>query len=208
MALNLIMASGAVLWLMLGGASGYIIDFFDCHSPTRIERFARPTAWDPFAAEEETTTGTTYEVLTEAETREVNGWSWSPRSGRYRCGVFSHLKLASVPHLMRYAKLSLAECRRMVRQLEYTPQGRASGLPLRLNTWNFFSVTASGDLETFPDHIECQGEETRHGYKMTENKVVLLELRIMVRDENFIINHGVIESEHLQLPYTVQEESC
>ena len=59
--------------------------------------------------------------------------------------------------------------------------GQAKGLPLRLNTCNFYSVTASRDLEAFPDHVECQVEETRHGDKLTENKIVLLELRIMVR---------------------------
>ncbi|MCP3661241.1 MAG: hypothetical protein GY696_01900 [Gammaproteobacteria bacterium] len=46
----------------------------------------------------------------------------------------------------------------MIRQLEYTPQGRAKGLPLRFNMWNYYSVTASGDLEAYPDHVECQGE--------------------------------------------------
>ncbi|MCP3665528.1 MAG: hypothetical protein GY696_24030 [Gammaproteobacteria bacterium] len=37
MTLNLIMASGSLLWLMLGVASGYSINFFDCRFPTRIE---------------------------------------------------------------------------------------------------------------------------------------------------------------------------
>ena len=78
------------------------------------------------------------------------------------------------------------------------------GLPLRLNTWNYFHVKASGDLEAFPDHMEWQGEETRHGDELVQNEVVLLELRVMVRDEHFLINHGIVESrtEHLQLPCT------
>ncbi|MCP3665209.1 MAG: hypothetical protein GY696_22380 [Gammaproteobacteria bacterium] len=71
-----------------------------------------------------------------------------------------------------------------------------------LKDWNFFQVTSSGDLEAFIDYMECQGEEFRHGDKLVENKVVLLELRFMVRDEHFIINHAIMESqtEHLQLP--------
>ncbi|MCP3661146.1 MAG: hypothetical protein GY696_01415, partial [Gammaproteobacteria bacterium] len=55
----------------------------------------------------------------------------------------------------------------MVRRLENTSPGQATGLPLRLNKWNFFSVTASGDLEAFPDRVECQGEETRHNGNKT-----------------------------------------
>ncbi|MCP3660929.1 MAG: hypothetical protein GY696_00295 [Gammaproteobacteria bacterium] len=71
-------------------------------------------------------------------------------------------------------------------------------------------MTASGDLEAFPDHMECQGQDTRHGEELVQNEVVLLELRVMVRDELFLINQGNIESqtEHLQLPCTVREEGC
>ena len=76
------------------------------------------------------------------------------------------------------------------------------GLPLWLNTWNYFQVTASGDLEAFPDHMTCQGQETRQGEELVKNEVVLLELRVMARDELFLINQGNIESQtkHLQLP--------
>ncbi len=35
----------------------------------------RKTVFDPFVAEGEVTTGTTYEVLANAEVREVLGWS-------------------------------------------------------------------------------------------------------------------------------------
>ena len=40
--------------------------------------------------------------------------------------------------------------------------------------------------------------------------MVLLELRIMLRDEHFLANHGRIESKgkHLQLPCTVRESGC
>ncbi len=64
----------------------------------------------------------------------------------------------------------------MVRRREYIPEERALGLPLRLNTWNYFQVTASGDLEAYPDHLTCQGQETRHGEELVENEVVLQEL--------------------------------
>ncbi|MCP3667677.1 MAG: hypothetical protein GY696_35170, partial [Gammaproteobacteria bacterium] len=64
------------------------------------------------------------------------------------------------------------------------------GLPLRMKTWNYFQVTASGDLEAFPDRKTCQGQETRHGEELVKNEVVLLELRVRVRDEMFLINKG------------------
>ena len=75
MVFNIIMACGAMLGVRPGPASGYSLEYYDCRSPTRIDKFARPTACDPFAADEEVAAGTTFEVLTLAETREVSGWS-------------------------------------------------------------------------------------------------------------------------------------
>ena len=58
--------------------------------------------------------------------------------------------------------------------------------------------------------MTCQGQETRHGEELVKNEVVLLELRVMVRDELFLINQGNIKSQtvHLELPCTVREEGC
>ncbi|MCP3663074.1 MAG: hypothetical protein GY696_11355 [Gammaproteobacteria bacterium] len=212
MVCNILIACGAMLGVTLRPASGYSLEYYDCRSPTRIDKFARPTACDPFAADEEVATGTTFEVLTMAETIEVSGWSFEVihSEWRYRCGVFSHMKLSGVPNLLQHSPVTGADYRGMTRQQEYIPEGCAMGLPLRLNTWNYFQVKASGDLEAFPDCRTCQGQETRHGEELVKNELVLLELRVMVRDEKFLVNQGNIESvkEHLQLPCTVREEGC
>ena len=116
MVLNILIACGAMLGVMPGPASGYSLKYFDCRSPTRIDKFARPTACDPFAADEEVAARTTFEVL--AETREVSGWSCEVihSEWRYRCGLFSHLKLSGVPHLLRHSPVTGADCRGMVRR--------------------------------------------------------------------------------------------
>ena len=80
----------------------------------------------------------------------------------------------------------------MIRRESYTPPGRVSGMPLKLNTWNYFSLTASGDLEAYPDHMECTCQETRHGDELVENEVVLMELRIRIRNEEYLANHGLV----------------
>ncbi|MCP3663115.1 MAG: hypothetical protein GY696_11575 [Gammaproteobacteria bacterium] len=53
-------------------------------------------------------TGTTFEVLTLAEIREVSGFSCEVihSEWRYRCGVFSHMKLSGVPHLLRHSPVT------------------------------------------------------------------------------------------------------
>ena len=45
---------------------------------------------------------------------------------------------------------------------------------------------------------------------MVENEVILLELRVRVKNEMFLIHKGHVESmtDHLQLPCTVREEGC
>ncbi len=120
--------------------------------PTKINKFARPTVCDPFAADEEVATRTTFEVLTLAEVREVPGWICEiiVSEWRYRCGVFSHMKLSGVPHLLRHSPVTGDDCRGMVRRQEYIPEDRTVGLPLQMNTWNYFQITASGDLEAYP----------------------------------------------------------
>ncbi len=110
------------------------------------------------------------------------------------------MKLSGVPHLLRHSPVTVDDCRGMVKRQEYIPEDRTVGLPLQLNTWNYFQVTASGDLEAYPSYLTCKGQETRHGEKLVEDEVVLLELRVRVRNEMFLIHQGHIESvtEHLQ----------
>ncbi|MCP3662300.1 MAG: hypothetical protein GY696_07355 [Gammaproteobacteria bacterium] len=45
-------------------------------------------------------------------------------------------------------------------------------MTLWLNSWNYFSLMESGDLEACPDHILCKGEETREGEKLTKNAII------------------------------------
>ncbi|MCP3668663.1 MAG: hypothetical protein GY696_40310, partial [Gammaproteobacteria bacterium] len=88
----------------------------------------------------------------------------------------------------------------MVRREHYTPEGRSVGMPLKLNTWNYFQLTASGNLEAYPSYLTCNGQETRHGEDLVENEVILLELRVRVKNEMFLIHKGHVESmtDHLQ----------
>ncbi|MCP3663672.1 MAG: hypothetical protein GY696_14485 [Gammaproteobacteria bacterium] len=83
-------------------------------------------------------TGTTFEVLTLAEVREVLGWSCEVNVSewRYRCSVYSHMKLSGVAHLLRHSPVTGDDCRWMVRHQEYIPEDRTVGLPLQMKTWN------------------------------------------------------------------------
>ena len=81
---------------------------------------------------------------------------------------------------------------------------------LKLNTWNYFQMQKAGSLQAYPSYLSCEGQETRHGDKLVENEVELLELRVRVQSEKFIVHHNSVESvtDHLHLPCSVREESC
>ncbi len=73
MMLSILIACGAMAGLIVKPVSGYSLEYYDCRSPTKINKFARPTVCDPPAADEEVAAGTTFEELTLAEIREVPG---------------------------------------------------------------------------------------------------------------------------------------
>ncbi len=83
-------------------------------------------------------------------------------------------------------------------------------MSLKLNTWNYFQLTASGNLQAYPSYLSCKGQETRRGEELVENEVTLLELRVRVQSEKFLVHKANVESvtDHLHLPCTVREEGC
>ena len=98
----------------------------------------------------------------------------------------------------------------MTNQLEYTPQGKAKGLPLWMDEWNYFGVTASEQLVAYPVQVNCPAGETGKGDQLATAKGVLFELRVRVKQEHFRASHRHVESEkeHLQLPCLVREKGC
>ena len=71
-------------------------------------------------------------------------------------------------------------------------------------------MNTSGDLEAYPDHVVCQGEEIKEGDKLTDNALVLMELRVMIQYEKFLASHKRMESksEHMELLCNVPELGC
>ena len=57
MMLNILIACGTMLGMTLRPVSGYSLEYYDCWSPTKINKFARPTVCNPLAADEKVATG-------------------------------------------------------------------------------------------------------------------------------------------------------
>ena len=112
--------------------------------------------------------------------------------------------------MLRHSVVTPEKCRGMVRSEHFTPEGRTAGMSLKFNTWNYYQLTASGNLQAYPSYLTCKGQETRHGEELVENEVTLLELRVRVKNEKFLIHKSNVESvtDHLQLPCMVREKGC
>ncbi len=120
------------------------------------------------------------------------------------------MKLSGVPHLLRHTIVTPEKYRGIVRSEHCTPEGRTAGMSLKLNTWNYFQLTASGILQAYPSYLSCKGQETRHGEELVENEVTVLELRVRVQSEKVLVHKVNVENvtDHLHLPCTVREEGC
>ncbi len=73
-------------------------------------------------------------------------------------------------------------------------------MSLKFNTWNYYQLTPSGNLQAYPSYLSCKGQETRHGEELVQNQVTLLELRVRVQSEMFLIHQANVESvtDHLK----------
>ncbi|MCP3663673.1 MAG: hypothetical protein GY696_14490 [Gammaproteobacteria bacterium] len=47
MMLSILIACGAMVGMIVKAASGYSLEYYDCRSPTKINKFARPTVAIP-----------------------------------------------------------------------------------------------------------------------------------------------------------------
>ncbi len=77
-----------IMWLcLLGGVKSFTLEYQDCQNPTRLEHFMENTASAADHTPAEQPGETTYAVLTEDPTQELDGWSCEMRKTewQYHC---------------------------------------------------------------------------------------------------------------------------
>ena len=98
----------------------------------------------------------------------------------------------------------------MTTQRTYTPQGQARSMQLRVGEWNYFGITAKGQLEEDQSQVKCPGEGPGPRGQLAQADKIMLELRVRIQPEQFRSSHGQVESkkDHSQLPCLVRENGC
>ncbi|MCP3661695.1 MAG: hypothetical protein GY696_04240 [Gammaproteobacteria bacterium] len=118
-----------------------------------------------------------YEILTKNTVRELTGWSYVNLKWHYICGVFSEVGNSPQSHEARPGDPGAVQAH------DEDPGVRPAlvykGLAHLAQQLEFLHPhTESGDLEAYPDHVFCKGEESKEGKKLTVNMIVLMELRV------------------------------
>ncbi len=201
------------MWLVLiTKAQTYTLTHYDCNTPTSIQSYTQTSMCQPPTLSPETDTKLHYTVLQRPTVQKVTGYSCQILVSRFhfKCGAWSHLKLGSVPTLNRPQEVTIQDCEHLVRKLEYSIAGQAKSIKLELNQPAFVEFTATGSLDLKDDRIVCEGQPLRINGVLHQNEVLLEERRILVKEERFLVDQALIESqdEHVRLPCKFQHLGC
>ena len=142
------------------------------------------------------TSGLTEEPRGERASPEREGWG--------------HLKVSSVPTLLRPEKIDPEACRDLARMRVYAMPGKIKPLAFQLNHPLFFKVDMVGALVNSPQGVGCKGEDVHFEGQLYQNELVLQERRLLVKEENYIIKDRTVESQsdHLLLECPYSELAC
>ena len=141
-----------VLWCLLLGAVWPVLMGWDCANPTHETAYNKDKMCnkDPLHMEEHL--GHKFHVLQLVKIRESTGYSCQLEVSlwTFRCGVWGHFKVTSVPTLLRPTKIDPEACRELARTRVYTLPGKTKPLTFQLNHPLFLTVNMVGALVNSP----------------------------------------------------------
>jgi hypothetical protein len=205
-----------VLWILILGAvwpaASYVLTGWDCANPTHVTAFNKDKLCEQGPNYLEQPLEQKHMVLQHVKVREAKGYSCELTVSQwtFRCGVWGHLKVTSVPTLQRPQKIDPEACRDLARTRVYEIQGKTGPLSFQLNHPLFFTVDMVGALVNSPSGVGCEGEDVHFEGQLYRNELVLQERRLLVKEETYIVEDDQVESmtDHLTLPCPYTELSC
>ena len=182
---------------------GYKILYTDCHSPSNVKTFAANTVCTPDPINEEKDLKKTFTVLQRPAVRKVNGYSCDVKISTYsfRCGAWGHLKLSSIPTVLRNQELTQNLCQHMVHNHMYPLPGNQAPLPLVVNEPVYADVNLRGEVKLVNDAVTCQGETVHIRGTIHANTVILAQHRVLIKEETYLVRDSAVEveSDHVSL---------
>ena len=202
-----------LLWLtmlMVGASKPYSITYYDCHSPKTLYKYARSEICKkPITPASQSKQ---YQILQRENIHKLHGFSCTIQTSTFvfRCGVWSHLKLALVPKINHYETIPLSWCNDLAKRRKFKTEHSGTSYPLELNTWNIISQVERGSLIEGRDKVTCTGETYHSGNQIHTNMVVLKEYKVLIRKESFTTDGEAVEvkSAGLSLPCKVRQRGC
>jgi hypothetical protein len=200
----------AALVLQIRVSKGYTLSYFDCQRPKTVHKYARNEICQP----PEVSKGQPkqYQIVQEEQVREMEGYSCSMTVSTFvfRCGAWSHLKVALVPEIDHPEPISLTWCNEMTKRRKFKSSASEASHQLELDTVNIISQVERGSLQEVSDRIQCTGEDFHSGNRVHTNVVLMKEYKIILRREKYTTDGKVVEvkSEQISLPCGLKQGGC
>ena len=161
---------------------------------------------------EEKSLGKTLTLVQKPFATKLMGYSCSIKrsSFYYRCGVWSHLKVAHIPEILRINDVPIPGCWEMINKRAFRQPRGSKIYKLQLNTPTYLQIQEKGELKIKDDSVSCQGELVHIAGELQHNVLLSSDFQITLKEETFVEANGQVEvdSDHLRLPCHVESAGC
>ena len=210
--LQLIVVITALDQATINTVTAYSISYKDCNSPSQVRTFDVDSLCSPNPENDEIKEAHTFTILQKPTTRRTTGYSCSVRRSvwYFKCGVWSHLKLGSVPKISHPMDLTVAQCQSMATTRHYYYPGNSQPFTLELNKEIYLEMVTTGELTEKENAITCKGETLHVGNTLHRNVLVLEELKFLIKTQEYIVSDDVMEviDDHVKLPCKYPSLGC
>ena len=178
----------------------YNIKFNDCRRPTQIYKYETNALCQHTELTPQSQTAMS--VLQKIKNTKLSGHSCQIKTTRWKwyCGVYSHSKVAAIPEVEINEGISPNSCSDMINSQKFVSKNRQSW-KLEMNAETVIRVAESGQISDNDDQVQCKGQPTRIGDQLIDNIIVLAQIKVTLREEEFILDGLKMEvlSDHLIL---------
>ena len=187
----------------------YTIEAINCLSPSGVRRYQRTSLCAKKSKHPERRD---YTVLQRRTMFKMNGYSCDLTYSEwiYRCGAWSHLKLARTPRILHRETVSPQWCSQLVSRRKFKPDNTADSIPIELGRTNVMTVTVAGSVQEMADKVICHGEDVHYQNSLHSNTVLLREYHLLIRTETFSSDGKRMEAmnSHETLPCSSSDRQC
>ena len=188
----------------------YKIRYNDCRKPTAIFKYTTADLCEENIVPEEKEMKA-FHILQEIQNKRITGYSCQIIASRFTwyCGAYSHSKWALIPEIEVIEGMTPAGCSDMLNSKKFKGKDGIS-YKLELNTINIVDIVEVGSFSDKDNSVKCQGQQTRVAGELVDNIVIVASYKVILKEENYILNGGDIESEsdHLILNCRPSRGGC